>query len=115
LPGSRNYAVRQFRGLAILVPGRRFQPIADELLVERRRVLAGGILIDRPEARAVRRQDLVDQDEIAAGQLTPFEFRIGDDDAARPSILGGLALNVDGELAKLVGKGGSCDFPHLLD
>src|SRR5258708_2397889 len=50
---------RQLRRFATLVPAGRFQPVAHELLVERRRADADLILIFRPESRAVRSQNFV--------------------------------------------------------
>src|SRR5690606_14641562 len=44
-----------------LVPVLRFEPVANELLVERRRVLALFVLIRRPEARRVWCQHFVHQ------------------------------------------------------
>src|SRR5438045_7427947 len=39
------------------------------------------ILVSRPEAGGIRREDLVDQDQLSIA-LPEFKFRIGDDDAA---------------------------------
>src|SRR5207302_1336838 len=68
---------------AVLVPSGRLQPIAYELLVERRRVLARLIRLLRPKARAIGRQYFVDQNQRTVRQLAPLELRIREDDAAR--------------------------------
>ena len=44
------------------------EPVADELLVERRLRPARRVAVGRPEARGVRREHLVDQDQLAAGR-----------------------------------------------
>src|SRR5688572_12191760 len=63
-------------GLALTV-----EVIAQRLLVEARLAATWLIAVRRPEARAVRRQHLVDQqDPPALG--SEFELRVGDDDAA---------------------------------
>src|SRR4051794_11403066 len=54
----------QFRRGAVLVPAGSLQPVANELLVERRRTAAGLVLIRRPEPRAVRREHFVDQNDL---------------------------------------------------
>src|SRR3981081_321882 len=70
--------VRQARRFGFLVPARMRQPVAHELLVVRigRRayLVAGGV----PVARAVRRQGLVDEDEVVA-EKTELEFRVRQD------------------------------------
>ena len=78
---ANNHIVGQCRRRAVFVPGGRFQPVADELLVERRLALARTVLIGRPEARAVGREHFVDQDQLAV-DLAPFELCVGDDDPA---------------------------------
>lgn len=53
--------------------------------------LAHFVLVFWPEARAVRRKDLVDEhDLLGDGILTEFEFGIGDDDAAGFGVVSGL-------------------------
>src|SRR5262249_7336612 len=84
-----DHARRQLGRRPVLVPRRRFQPVTHELLVERRRTYADAIFIRGPEARAVRRQHLVDQDDLARWQPAPLELRIGQDDAMTARMLGG--------------------------
>ena len=57
------------------------EPVADELLVERRLAAARLVLVGRPEPRAVGRQHFVDQNQLAV-DLAELELRVGDDDAA---------------------------------
>src|SRR5438445_12645450 len=59
---ARDHIVRQRRRRAGLVPRLSFEPVADELLVERRRRYARLVRVLRPVPRAVRRQHLVDED-----------------------------------------------------
>src|SRR5262249_25655689 len=61
VPGSRHDFFGHIRRRAVLVPAGGFQPVADELLVIGRRALANTVLIQRPEARTVRGQNLVDE------------------------------------------------------
>src|SRR6266481_4323638 len=66
----------QRRRWAVLVPAALLQPVAHELLVERRLAAAGLVTVGGPEARAVRRQHFVNQNNLAAGESAPFEFRV---------------------------------------
>src|SRR3546814_21146697 len=90
---------RQFgRGWG-LVPNLGFQPIAYELLVERRRTDTQRIARIRPKARGIRRQDLVHQVQLALIVKTEFELGFGHDTALDPQQ---LDRKSDGE-----GKGGA--------
>src|SRR4029077_8427891 len=84
---SGDYLRRQSRRRAVLVPASRFEPVAHELLVKRGRALADLVLIHGPEARAIRRQDFIDENQVAARQLAPFELGVCDDDASATSVL----------------------------
>ena len=65
---------------ARLVPAGGLEPVADELLVERRLRTAGPIRIDRPVPRAVGREHLVNQQQLAGfGVKPPFKLRVGQD------------------------------------
>lgn len=59
-------------------------------LVVRRLALANLVLVCRPEARAVRSEDLVHEHDLACLVETKLEFGVGDDDAALFGILPGL-------------------------
>src|SRR6185436_9603245 len=61
LAGPAQHVDRQRRRRRLLVPSLRFEPVADELLVERRWIGAHSILVARPETRGVRREGFVDQ------------------------------------------------------
>src|SRR5262245_23429177 len=87
-----HHLYREGRRGTVLVPAGGLQPVAHELLVERRWIAAGAVLVGRPEARAVWSQHLVYQDQLAAGGGAPLELGVGDDDAARPSVIGGPAI-----------------------
>src|SRR5262245_38206869 len=65
LGGLREHVRRQARRGMLLVPGLGLQPVAHDLLVERRRAHADLVLGRGPEARRVRREDLVYQVELA--------------------------------------------------
>lgn len=69
------------------------EPVADELLVVRRLRLTCLITFERPEARAVRRQDLVAKDDLAILIEAELELRVGDDDAARKSVRSALLVD----------------------
>ena len=58
-----------------------FQIVANVLFVERRLRAARLVGSARPEARGIRSEHLVGQDELVA-QEAEFEFCVGDDDAA---------------------------------
>ena len=73
----------------ILVPVQRFEIVAHELLVETRRADAGFVGGHRPEARRIRRQHFVDQDQIAGLVGAELELGVRDDDVARAGMRGG--------------------------
>src|SRR6187399_621620 len=62
----------------LLVPANRFQVVAHELLVEARLRTAGGVRVARPEARGIRCQRFVDQDNLALVRSVehPAEFEL---------------------------------------
>src|SRR5207248_8493614 len=72
------------------------------------------ILIERPKPRAFGRQDFVDENPVAGGELTPFEFGVGDEDAAGSGIVGGAAVNVEAAAAEFLGYRRSRDLCHLF-
>ena len=79
------------------------QPVADELLVERRLASARLVLVGRPEPRAVRRQHFVDQNQLVVDQAE-LELRVGDDDAALERVFRAARVEVDAPLRKLLGQ-----------
>jgi len=64
-----------------LVPVERLEIVAHVLFVERRRTHADAIRIGGPEARRIRGQDFIDQDEILSLVQPELKLRIGNDDA----------------------------------
>ena len=77
--------------------------VADGLLVIRRLRLACLITFERPEAGAVRRQDLVAKDDLAILIEAELELRVGDDDAARKSIRSALLVDGNRIVAQFLG------------
>src|SRR5438105_3002046 len=71
----------QWRRRWFFVPANAFQVIPQELLVETRLRLAGRVAVSRPVAGRVRRQRLVDQDELTL-QQAELELGVGQDQAA---------------------------------
>src|SRR5881397_960005 len=89
--GPLDHAGRQLRRRWLVVPPARIEPVPDELLVERWLGRAGRVAIGRPEARRVRREHLVHQDQLAIDEAE-LELRVRHDDAAlsgdlRPSLV----------------------------
>ena len=78
------------------------EPIAHELLVEARLLGALDVSVDRPEARRIRREHFVAQDDRAI-HLAEFKFRIGDDDAALACMLGSTVVDRKREILNSIG------------
>src|SRR5882672_11320488 len=93
-----------------LVPRLRFEPVAHDLFVERRRTHAGAVLISRPETRRIRRKDFVDQKEFAAVVSAKLELGIRDDDAAGFGESRSFAIELNRVRTYLRGKLGADDF-----
>src|SRR5690606_4635191 len=79
---------RQARPGCGLVPVERLEIVPHVLLVEARWRRARAVGLGRPEARRVRREQLVYQLELARLVHAELELRVGDDDAAASSVLG---------------------------
>src|SRR5690606_1244993 len=101
--GFFQYVPRQARGRRGLVPVLGFQPVAHELLVERRRADADAIAVGRPEARGIRRQHFVHQVEPAIVVQAEFELGVGDDDALGGGELRGLGIQAQRHVADAFG------------
>src|SRR5439155_22381599 len=86
------------------------------LLVERGLGPARLILIGRPEARAVGRENFVDENQLfgrrRAAAESEFELRIRDDDPALACVLCGSLVDVGTPPAQLLGCLGANDFDH---
>src|SRR5258706_14300283 len=65
LARPRDDIVRQLRRRRLFLPRLGFEPVAHELLVERRRVRADLVFIRPPEARRIGRQGFVHQIQLA--------------------------------------------------
>src|SRR5690606_15516867 len=63
---------------------------------------AGLVALARPEARAVRREHLIDDHERAIRQRAELEFRVGDDDARLLRHLAATLIDREAALAQLV-------------
>ena len=99
------------RGRAGLVPPRGVEPVADELLVERRLGAPRAVRIQGPVPRAVGGQQLVDQQQLPGLAIeAPLEFRVGQDQAPAPRVVGGLRVHVQAQLPESPGQVGA-EFP----
>src|ERR1700691_4307184 len=79
----------------LLVPVQGFQVVAHELLVETWGADAGLVGLRRPEARGVRCQQLVDQDEFSGAVEAEFELGVGDDDVARARMRRSVSIDFE--------------------
>ena len=83
------------------VPG---GPVADVLLVERRLRAARLVLVGGPEARGVRRADLVAEHQRAVGVEPELELRVGEDHAALARVVGDRAVDGQRDVAHALGQ-----------
>src|SRR5690242_7669249 len=88
-------------GRVVRVPVAVDEIVADVLLVEALRRAAGAVAFLGPEARGVRCQDFVDQDQLAVADAE-FEFRVGDDDAFLLRHLARAAIDRETRVAELL-------------
>ena len=74
------------------------QPVAEELLVEAVLGLAGLVSVQGPEARGVRGENLVDEDDLV-GDFVVAELELGvcNDDASLQGVEGGELVQPDGD------------------
>src|SRR4051794_36737112 len=91
LTGARDDLIRDGRRGRRLVPAGAGRPVAHVLLVEGRLRSPRRVAVGGPEARRVRRADLVGEDERAVVVEAELELRVGEDDAALAR-MGGDAL-----------------------
>src|SRR5688572_6176402 len=77
-PRALHDVVRQRRRRRRLVPRQALEVVADELLVVARLVVPRLVAVRGPEAAAVRREHLVDQDQPPVRQPAELELRVGD-------------------------------------
>ena len=82
----------------------RFEPLAEELLVEPDHLVPFCPLALAPEAGRIRREALVDEGEgrgpsrTRGGEEAELEFGVGEDEAARERVRGGGAVEGEGVL-----------------
>src|ERR1019366_7373702 len=91
------------------IPAARRRPVAHELLVEARLRAARLVALGVPEARGVGGQHLVAEDQRAVGRETELELRVGQDDAAGASVLGGALVHRNRGVAHPLGQAAVAD------
>src|SRR5476651_2631597 len=110
---------RQLRRRSIAVPSPGvaldIEPVAQRLLVEAGLRLAWRISIERPEARAVGRHHLVDQQDLAVLGAPELELGVGDDDAVGQRNVTAVDVDDARQPLELSGDVGAQDFPHAAD
>ena len=82
-PGPGDDLLGDRRGRRALVPAAAGGPVADVLLVEARLAAARLVVLGRPVARGVGRQDLVADDQLAGRVEPELELGVGQDHAVR--------------------------------
>src|SRR5256886_6936833 len=92
-------------GLAVpfALPLQIRQVVTQWLLVEARLAPARLVPVGRPEARRVRCQNLIDDDQGSFRRRAEFELRIGDDDAALRRVRSPGAIQIEAGLAQSLG------------
>ena len=79
------------------------EPVADVLLVERRRGVARGPAAGRPEPGGVGGEDLVGQHQLVA-VAAELELGVGEQDAAPGRVLGAPPVDLQGQVAEAAGQ-----------
>src|SRR3954449_6102832 len=87
-----------------LVPPRAGGPVAHVLLVERGLPTTRLVLVGRPEARGVRRADLVAEHQLAALVEPELELRVREDDPALARVVGDRAVHGQRHIAHPLGE-----------
>src|SRR3990172_4220572 len=105
---------RQLRARWLPVPTALDQPVPDELLVEAGLRTARLVLVCRPEAAAIRREQLVYQNYFAV-QKAELHLRVGDDNSPAAGVGVGIPVDLQASLAKLVSQGLSHSTRHILE
>ena len=82
----------------------RIEPIADVLLVERRRIGADRIAFLRPETRRIRRKNLIGKYERTVTVASEFEFRVCDYYTMPAGIIGRAGVEIYRRFFQLRGK-----------
>src|SRR5712692_851553 len=94
---------REFRAGRGFRPLHSLEVVANKLFVKRSLRTAGAVMRGGPETRRIRREGFVDPDQFIIEQAK-FEFRVGEDDAARFSIGCGAMVDLQAYSADSVGK-----------
>ena len=87
----------------LLVPPDAFEVVANILFVKRGLRAAGLVAVRGPEPGRIRRQGLIDPDQLIVRQAE-FEFRVCQDDPARLGIGSRASINFQTDGANLFGK-----------
>src|ERR1700716_1977171 len=90
-----------------------FEIIAHVLLVERGLRCANFIAIQRPETRAIRGKDFVDENDPAIPIAAKLKFRVSNNDRATARILAGFLINSQRDVAQKFSRLATNDRGHL--
>src|SRR5450755_2297293 len=104
LAGARDHVVGDRRRRRVAIPARPRRPVAYELLVEAGLAAAGLVAVGRPETRGVRRADLVADRQPAVGVQTELELGVGEDDPVGASVVGGVLIERQRDVADALGQ-----------
>src|SRR4051794_39321232 len=96
----RHHVVRDGGRRRRLVPAGAGRPVAHVLLVEARLAAPDLVLVGRPEARRVRRADLVAEHELPVAVEPELELRVGEDDPALARVVGDGLVDRDRDVAQ---------------
>src|SRR4051812_18722382 len=94
-PRLLDHIGRQLRRRRLFIPALGARPVADELLVEGGGRGARLVARRRPEARGVRGQHLVGEDDLGTGAAAELELGVGEDDPALGCVLGAALVDLD--------------------
>src|SRR5690349_8294603 len=86
--------------------------VAQGLLVEAWLRAARYVLVSGPEARAVRRHHLIDQEHAPRSVTPEFEFRVGDDDPTRRGGVAAERIDLAAQALQLSRLGLAEDLAH---
>src|SRR5690606_20793726 len=112
LTRPRDHVVGERRHGWLLVPANPLEVIADELLIETRLTAPRRVRVPGPEARRVRRQHLVNQQQLGAEQAE-LELRVSNDDATRVGVLDTARIELQGEVPQTGNEIATDNFASL--
>src|SRR5213080_1743400 len=98
----------------LFVPADFLEVITNVLLVKRFLRAPGLVLVRRPEAGRIWRQNFVSQSN-SLGRSPELELRIRDDDAPPPRIIRSLAVNLQTQISQLPTEFRTHQLRHLLE